>query len=171
MSNSNSELSIDFMFGQIVEYVTASSGLLFKNSNELIVVSQKVDSKKISINKLELSEILQRHDSEGKPFIQVNFIDGAKILLTDNLIGFKPKEVPGLDMTKIPKVVTTPDLFSVLDAIEDSLSSEVVTDHEVDILKKVFSSILVGAESVGFDLSFEKNLLNSLSTCRIKATA
>ena len=66
----------------------------------------------------------------------MNFQNSYKVLLTDNLIGFKPQETLGLDMTRIPKVVTTPDLFSVYEAIEESLGSD-TQDHEVEILKKV----------------------------------
>ena len=35
-------------------------------------------------------------------------------------MGFKPVEIVGLDMSRIPKVVTTPDLVSVFEAIEDA---------------------------------------------------
>ena len=38
-------------------------------------------------------------------------------------------------MAKIPKVVTTPDLLSVFEAIEESVSSD-TPEHEIESLKK-----------------------------------
>jgi hypothetical protein len=86
-------------------------------------------------------------------------------------VGFKPTETFGLDMAKIPKVVTTPDLMSVFEAIEESMSSDIQNEHELEILKKVYQSILQGGELAGFDLKFERNWLSRLLASRIKASA
>ena len=91
-------------------------------------------------------------------------------MLTDNLVGFKPSETWGLDMSRIPKVVTTPDLHSVLDAIEDSLGSD-QAESEVEILKKVYYSILTGAEKIGFELPFERRCLERLMATKMRASA
>lgn len=93
------------------------------------------------------------------------------MLLTDSLIGFKPTETVGLDMSRLPKVVTTPDLKSVYDAIEDSLSADVIQSAEVEILKKVYLSILLGAENIGFNLSEERLHFFSLVTVSTQAAA
>ena len=86
-------------------------------------------------------------------------------------MGFKPLETSGLDMGKIPKVVTTPDLISVFEAIEDSMSSDATPDHEVEILKKVFLAILQGGELAGFNLEFERRWMTRLVPSKIRASA
>ncbi len=160
------------MLSEILDYVEFTSGLS-SNVTESGVVSihQAIDGKTFTFNSFQLSEVLERTDSEGKAFIQVNFQSGNKVLFTDTLVGFKPKETIGLDMNKIPRVVTTPDLVSVFEAIEDSIGSDSTPEHEVDILKRVFQAILLGGENAGFDLTFEKRWLASLTASRFRASA
>jgi hypothetical protein len=67
-----------------------------------------------------------------------------------------------LDLSKLPKVVTTPDLLSVVEAIEDSMASPPAPGDELDLLKRVFDSVLRGAEAVGFDITPERLWLQSL---------
>ncbi|MGZ3772472.1 MAG: hypothetical protein ACXVCY_01975 [Pseudobdellovibrionaceae bacterium] len=156
----------------ILNFVDASKGLRAKiNEAGRVQVFQDIDGKVFSFSVPDVSEVLHRADSEGKSFIQINFKIGTKVLLTDTLIGFKPQETLGLDMTRIPKVVTTPDLVSVFDAIEESLGSDSVVDHEVEILKKVYMSIVCGAENVGFELTVEKNWINRLIASRFNPCA
>lgn len=156
----------------ILNFVDASKGLRAKISESgRVQIRQDVDGKVFWFNGQDINEILHRADSDGKPFIQVNFKSSVKVLLTDTLIGFKPQEILGLDMARIPKVVTTPDLASVFDAIEESLGSDNVVDHEVEILKKVYLAIISGAESVGFELDSERKWINRLIASRFKACA
>ena len=156
---------------EVLFFVKKSSGLASSVSElGVVAVHQSIDSKVFRFHMDELSEILPRVDGDGKEFLQVNFSSGAKVLVTDTLIGFKPRETMGLDMTKLPKVVTTPDLLSVFEVIEESVSSE-TPDDEVEVLKKVFQAILCGGESVGFDLSFERRWLSRLVATKIKASA
>src|SRR4051812_28637785 len=103
----------------IEDFVSKSAGLTFSKGNDgVFSIVQKSDSKTMPMKSVELSEVLSRKDADGKEFVQINFVTGKKILLTDTLIGFKPSPVPDLDVTKLPKVVTTVDLVSVLEAIE-----------------------------------------------------
>lgn len=155
----------------MLNYVDASKGLSSQVSETgQVKIQQNVDGKILSFYAYEMSEVLMRSDAEGKGFLQLNFKNGNKVLLTENLVGFKPIESLGLDMNRLPKVVTTPDLLSVYEAIEDALGSDGV-EHEVEILKKVYQSILIGAEKVGFELAFEKKWLNRLIATKIRASA
>src|SRR5262249_10165891 len=126
-------------------------------------ISQDADGKAIAFPVAELEEVIHRIDSDGQVFLQVNFTNGKKILLTQNLIGFKPAPSRGLDLSKLPKVVTTPDLLSVVEAIEDSISTQPAQPEELDVLKKVFDSVLRGAEAVGFDTTSERIWLQGLA--------
>jgi hypothetical protein len=160
------------MLEEILGFGDQSTGLrgTMNLSNEVNVV-QNVDGKSVKFSTEELSDVLNRFDADGKPFIQINFKSGLKVLLTDTLVGFKPKQVIGLDMAKLPKVVTTPDLSSVLEAIEDNLSSDSVSENEVEILKRVYHSILLGGELAGFDLATEREWLSRLAPAHSRASA
>lgn len=134
-------------------------------------IKQNSDGKEIRFTEDTIEEVLERHDSDGRSFLQVNFWSGKKVLLTDKLIGFKPLPLKGLDLRRLPKVVTTPDLVSVVEAIEDTLNMDQPKYEEVEVLRKVFDSVYRGAEEVGFDLSAEKTWLHCISSMRTKASA
>ncbi len=127
-----------------------------------IEIHQKADDRKIRFHEEELGDVLNREDREGKAFVQVNFTSGKKILLTDALVGFKPEPRANLDLNRLPKVVTTPDLMSVFEAIEEVINAEITNDEEVEVLKEVYQSILTGGESVGFDLKSERVWISRL---------
>lgn len=149
---------------QINEFVAKSSGLKSKLAdNEKLHIKQTADGKNIQFPIAELEEVISRIDSDGHTFLQVNFLSGKKILLTQNLIGFKPAPSRGLDLGKLPKVVTTPDLLSVVEAIEDTMSTTPAQPEELDVLKKVFDSVLRGAEAVGFDTTPERMWMQGLN--------
>jgi hypothetical protein len=155
----------------ILNFVDKTQGLRATIADSgRVQVCQEIDGKVFNFSSSDVTEVILRSDSDGKPFIQVNFRSSNKVLFTDTLIGFKPIETLGLDMSRIPKVVTTPDLMSVFEAIEEALSSDSV-EHEVEILKKVYYSILSGAEKVGFDLSFEKAWIGRLIASKFRASA
>ena len=157
---------------QIKEFVSKSSGLRSRSQDgeNTMHIAQSADGKGIIFSTADLEEVIQRIDSDGQMFLQVNFASGKKILLTQNLIGFKPAPSRGLDLSKLPKVVTTPDLLSVVEAIEDSITAQPTQTDELDVLKKVFDSVLRGAEAVGFDTTPERIWLQSL-TRKTKASA
>ncbi|MEO0336156.1 MAG: hypothetical protein AAF202_07170, partial [Pseudomonadota bacterium] len=154
MEHSSVKIPEDQQHDVIIDFVSQSAGLSTKTeSHDGMVISQAVDGKELGFSHSDVEEVLKRKDSDGKVFLQVNFKTGKKILLTDNLIGFKPALCRGLDMDKLPRVVTTPDLLSVVEAIEESMGAEASAFEEVELLKRVFDSVLIGAESVGFDLT------------------
>lgn len=156
---------------QIQDFVAKSSGLRSRRDSEnKLQILQRADGKSLAFTTTDLDEVISRVDSEGAVFLQVNFQSGKKILLTQNLIGFKPAPSRGLDLSKLPKVVTTPDLLSVVEAIEDSMSSSSSPTDELDVLKKVFDSVLRGAEAVGFDITSERVWMQGLSR-QTKASA
>ena len=123
--------------------------------NDDVRITQGVDGKSITLKKDMVNDLLHRDDSNGKPFIQINFVNGNKILVTDMLIGFKPYPMEGLDLSILPGVVTTQDLYNVFEALESAIS-EASGEAEVRTLKRVFDSIIQGGEAVGFDLNPEK---------------
>lgn len=172
MSSSNKHRSTTTDLDSILNYVDSSRGLNAKvGESGKVQVHQDLDGKVFTFFAQDVADLLHRTDADGKPFIQLNFKSGFKVLFTDTLIGFKPIETLGLDISRIPKVVTTPDLLSVFEAIEESMGAESGADNEVEILKKVYFSILAGGEQVGFDLGFERKWLSRLMASRSKACA
>jgi hypothetical protein len=160
------------LLDEVLHFVEASTGLSSRVSDDgQVEIVQSVDGKSFNFRFQTLEEVLPRTDAEGKNFIQINFESGIKVLFTDTLVGFKPRETIGLDMAKIPRVVTTPDLLSVFEAIEESLSSDGTPDTEVEILKRVFQAILAGGEMAGFDLTFERRWLARLLPLKFRASA
>lgn len=171
LSNTKSK-STHAELDHILNFVDSSKGLrAMVGETGRVQIRQDLDGKVFTFSATEVAEILHRADAEGKPFIQVNFKAGTKVLLTETLIGFKPIETLGLDMGRIPKVVTTPDLVSVFEAIEEAMGSDNGLDHEVEILKKVYLAIIAGGEKVGFELTTERLWLNRLLGSKFRASA
>ncbi len=156
----------------ILNYIEQSSGLTSeKNRDFSVEICQKTDGKRLVVDTTMVEDLIPRSDSEGRDFLQINFRAGYKILITDDLIGFKPFERLGLDMEKLPKVVTTPDLMSVFEAIQEALHAEDTRPEEVEILRKVFESVIKGGEAVGFDLAQERGWFSRLPTQSRRASA
>jgi hypothetical protein len=128
----------------------------------ILKIRQQIDGHTVFVDAGRLQDILMRTDSDGRDFVQVNFHDGLKILITERLIGFKPvlrrtanssTATAAAASTKLPRVVTTPDLMSVLEAMEDAAEAK---DRDLTVLRELFDSIVCGAEKVGFDVTKEK---------------
>jgi hypothetical protein len=150
---------------KILAFINRSKGLKGSATTDgTFRIQQAIDSKFLDIAIWDLDGILMRSDVEGQEFVQVNFISGAKILITSNLIGFKPVLSHGLDLAKLPRVVTTPDIMSVFEAIQDTLQSSESDTSELTVLKKVYEAVLSGGEAVGFDLRAERAWASRIST-------
>ena len=172
MTQPDSNIVNDTQEGLITEYIENSSGLNLELTIEgELKVSQSVDGKSIKISPEKVEDVLERLDSQGQNFLQVNFKGGKKILLTEKLIGFKPAAAKDLDLSRLPKVVTTPDLISVVEAIEETVNGEISHKQELELLRKVFNAVLDGGESIGFDLSTERAWLKCIVTLQHKPSA
>ena len=152
----------------IVQFVSQCRGLRFLESgkNEL-TICQGIDEKALTLKTKDIEEVLHRTDANNEDFLQINFLNGKKVILTDSLIGFKPAKTQHLDMSRLPKVVTTPDLISFIEVLEDSLQSPGTSPEEVEDVKQYFHSVLKGAETIGFNLSREKMWMAQLMNRRI----
>ena len=157
---------------EIVNFLDCATGFNYKLNGNNVQISQKEDAKVISFNLENVEKVLSRQDFDGSVFLQLNFFGGLKVLITKFLVGFKPTELVGFDSQKIPKVVTTVDLKSVVKAIEDTYEEDhYQTDVELEVLTKVYHSILLGAESVGFDMMTERSWYMRSMLNRKAATA
>lgn len=150
------------MLEEIIRFIGGSRGLKIYSSNSFIEITQLSDKRNLQLALSDLELVMLREDQDGRPFLQLNLVGNKKILLTDQLIGFKPKAISGLDLKKLPRVVTTPDLISVLEAIEEALSGSDIINPEAEMLKKAYFAIVVGAENVGFKMMTEREWITRL---------
>ena len=127
-----------------------------------ITLFQNYDKKKLSFKESEIEKVLERKDYNGEAFLQVNFKNGKKILLTNEFVGFPPALCPSMGQEKLPKVVTTADLLSVIEAIESSLYGTDQYQESLYDVKLFFEAIASGAESVGFSLTGERLWMEKL---------
>ncbi|MBX9769339.1 MAG: hypothetical protein K2X47_18825 [Bdellovibrionales bacterium] len=158
-------------FKMIQEYAAKTVGLKVRTVSETnLEIRQVYDQKTVVLDLSLVKDVLERTDTDGKRFLQVNFLDGKKILVTDAFIGFKPVITPERSSEKLPKVVTTSDLISVIEAIEDLSSGTVKnTKEDLDSFRKIYHSIIEGAEQIGFNCENEKNWFCGVA--RLKASA
>ncbi len=148
------------LLSEILSFVKTSRGLRSHTlADGRTRITQSLDGKHFDFATSDLESVLNRTDTEGHDFIQINFASSKKVLMTATLIGFKPVPLKGLDLTKLPRVVTTPDIESVFEAVQDALHATDTDSREVAVLKKVFEAVVAGGESVGFDLSNERSLI------------
>ena len=148
----------------LVDFVSQCQGLSFLESgNGELTIVQRIDGKYLSFKTSDVEKVLCRVDIQNKPFLQVNFINDKKLLLTDDLIGFKPVISSGVDEERLPKVVTTPDLISFIDILENSLTKGAkVMAEDIEDVRQYFDSVLLGAEAIGFNLLCERMWIERL---------
>lgn len=151
------------MLEEIKTFIATCKGLKARCTDDGLEITQILDAKVIKIKSAAVEQVLTRSDQDGKPFLQLNLSESKKIIITDNLIGFKPLFVSGLDLKQLPRVVTTPDLISVLEAYEDVISESPKDSEEPTKLKLAFNAIIKGGEDIGFDLTNEKHWLIRLA--------
>lgn len=160
------------VINEIINFLDCSSGFSYQINESQLKISQKEDAKTMVLPLVKVEKVLVRQDFDGSSFLQVNFQGGNKVLITKLLIGFKPTTVMGFDSQKIPKVVTTVDLKSVVTAIEETYEDDSYqTEVELEVLTKVYHSILLGAEAVGFEMTEERNWFVRSMLNRKAATA
>ena len=112
--------------------------------------------KTLSFPESDIEKVLQRKNSCGEDFLQIDFKNGKKILLTHEFIGFSPAECSDRKIEELPKVVTTADLLNVIEAMEGSLYGTDQYQESLNDIKLFFEMIASGAESIGFDLTGER---------------
>ena len=157
---------------QITDFIKLSEGLAISSFNSKEVrVKQQIDHKEISILLDSVDEVISRVDKDNFKFLQVNFECGKKLILTHSLIGFKPTPLDSLDMDKLPKVVTTPDLISVIEVLEEAMNTESCHPVEVEVLRHVFIAVLEGGEAIGFNLAKERTWLDRVTRVKSNASA
>jgi hypothetical protein len=158
------------LFARVVEFVENSTGLKKSDlRSDAVCIQQLADHKEIWVHLHELEDVLLRSDTEAQEFIQINFCHGKKLLLTDRLVGFKPISQRDLETNRLPRVVTTPDILSVFETIQETyLEGDISSQRNITVLKQIFEAVLKGGEAVGFDLAAERSWLNRFPAAQSK---
>lgn len=159
-------------YSQVIsDYVRSAKGLDLHGLNgEKIDILQKEDTRVLSVVFENIKEVLFRYNEEYKNFLQINFKNGKKVLLTDRLIGFPPKSSLDAEGIKLPQVVSTLDMLSFFDMTEEYLQSESCSVSELVALKRVCDLILESAMDVGFDVSSDRTWFHQISYSLNKAS-
>ncbi len=142
----------------VVDFISQCRGLSFLESeSEELTICQRADGKCLTFKTSDIEKVLYRVDVQKKPFLQVNFKNNKKFLLTDDLIGFKPIISCKQDESRLPKVVTTPDLLSFIEILENSIGEHTISSpQEIEDVRRYFDCVLKGAENIGFNLTCER---------------
>ena len=145
------------LIGELLDFIRKKSDLNVKvEQDDVLKITQKADNQKLSINPMDIEEILHRVDIHDKDFLQINFKSMNPILITSQFIGFNPlgKKIEGL-----PEIVTTVDLREVYKVAFNLLHTSNEDDiswDELEKLKDMFFAIAIGGTAVGFQLHREK---------------
>ena len=137
-------------------YQNKALSLIIQPKNNKIILKQNHDKKTLCFYESDIEKVLERTDHNGESFLQVNFKSNKKILLTDKFVGFSPSVCSGIEIKKLPKVVTTADLLSVIEAMESSLYGTDQYQESLHDVRLFFEAIASGAESIGFNLTGER---------------
>ena len=141
----------------IVEFVSQCRGLsLLESGEKELIIYQRVDGKCLPVKTNHITEVIPRSDNKKEQFLQINFMNNKKIILTDGLVGFKPVIGSHLNANRLPKVVTTPDLVSFIETLEEAFYDATAGIDEIEDVREYFDSILQGGEAVGFNLMCER---------------
>ena len=156
-------------FEKVIDFVGQATGLVCSlESSGVANIKQKVDGKSILLKASEIGEVDLRSDTDQTQFIQVNYSNGQKILITNQLIGFKPLNREAVIGGNLPKVVATPDLVSLLEVIEECMDANPDNVSNLFELRQAFDAIIEGGEAIGFDFSTERLWLKHLSVLNSK---
>jgi hypothetical protein len=148
----------------LVDFCRQASGYrILLVSEDALIIEQMIDRRALRIAAHWIEDILDRADQDDQMFLQVNFADDRKLLVTDRLIGFKPqprlqREGAEHAVRRLPRVVTTPDLASVLGAMNESFDR---SDDRTELatLRVLYDAILRGASLIGFEVSEDRRKL------------
>ena len=151
-------------FRRLVDFCRKASGYRVLHLSEgALVLEQMIDRRSLRICANWIEDILDRADQDGQLFLQVNFADDRKVLITDRLIGFKPQPRANREgaehaVRRLPRVVTTPDMGSVLVAMNESFDK---SDDRTELatLRVLYDAILRGAALIGFEVTEDRRRL------------
>ena len=148
----------------IVDYIKSTKGLSLQKVDDVCLeIVQKQDLKVLTLKTETIKEVIFRYNKDYNNFLQVNFKNEGKILITDKLIGFPPKKIIDLEGIKLPKVISTLDMLSFFEMTEEYIQSDNCSVIQVVALKKVCDLILESALDVGFNVVADKTWFHQIS--------
>lgn len=146
----------------LLSFIKKTRGLRVKNQNlTSITIEQKEDKSFLKIFFHQISHISLASETKKEDYIQINFINKTKCILTESLIGFAPIKSLLLDKNSLPEVVSSIDLLNILEAFEANLrnSGEI---EDFLFLNQVYHAVLNGGKHIGLEWDFNIPGLHSL---------
>ncbi|MBE8162641.1 MAG: hypothetical protein HAW63_01470 [Bdellovibrionaceae bacterium] len=146
----------------LLSFINKASGLQIKKStNDYIIIEQLEDKSFLKIFFHHIDYISFSKDARKESYIQLNFINNTKCILTSDLIGFSPVKSLLLNKNSLPEVVSSIDLLNILEAFEASLRNS-GNSEDFLFLNQVYNAVLNGGKKVGMEWNFHTPHLHSL---------
>ncbi|MBE8221821.1 MAG: hypothetical protein HAW60_03740 [Bdellovibrionales bacterium] len=146
----------------LLNFVSKADGLNIKQqTSDYVIIEQNEDRSFLKVFFNNISCITFSKKEQGECYIQLNFINNTKCILTNGLIGFAPIKSILLDKNSLPEIVSSIDLLNIIEAFEDSLRNSGESEDFL-FLSQVYHSVLNGGKNIGIEWNFHIPHFHSL---------
>lgn len=146
----------------LLQFIKNAKGLRVKQQGQnFITIEQLEDKSFLKVFFYQIRHVSQSPESNKDSYIQINFTNNTKCILTDNLIGFAPIKSFLLDKNALPEVVSSMDLLNIIEAFESNLRNSGEPEDFL-FLNQVYHSVLNGGKHIGIEWNFNIPNLYSL---------
>lgn len=146
----------------LLQFIKKTEGLRIKQQAQYYIVIEQIEDKSfLKIFFHHISHISFSSEKQNGHYIQVNFTNHTKCILTNHLIGFAPVKSLLLDKNALPEVVSSMDLLNIIEAFESNLRNSGEAENFL-FLNQVYHAVLNGGKQVGIEWNFSTPGLHSL---------
>lgn len=146
----------------LLNFIKKATGLRLKQqSNNYIIIEQLEDKSFLKIFFHHISYISCSKEKQGDHYIQLDFTNNTKCILTNNLIGFAPIKSLLLKKNCLPEVVSSMDLLNIIEAFESNLRNSGEPEDFL-FLSQVYYAVLNGGKNIGIEWDFHIPHFHSL---------
>lgn len=146
----------------LLSFINKAAGLRLKQqSHNYITIEQLEDKSFLKIFFHHISYISFSKETSNKNYIQLNFTNNTKCILTNNLIGFAPIKSLLLEKSSLPEVVSSMDLLNIIEAFEANLRNSGEPEDFL-FLSQVYHAVLNGGKKIGIEWNFHIPHFHSL---------
>lgn len=146
----------------LLNFINKAKGLRIKKQDKNIIVIEQLEDKScLKIFFHNIHYISFAKDSVNGQYMQIDFTNKTKCILTDNLIGFAPVKSLLLNKNALPEVVSSIDLLNIIEAFEAHLRNSGVAE-EFLFLNQVYHAVVNGGKQIGIEWNFNTPTLYSL---------
>lgn len=146
----------------LLNFIKKASGLKIKQQDKYFIIIEQLEDKScLKVFFHNISYISFAKDDTGGQYIQIDFLNKTKCILTDSLIGFSPVKSLLLNKNALPEVVSSIDLLNIIEAFEANLRNSGEAE-EFLFLNQVYHAVLNGGKQIGIEWDFSIPALHNL---------